>query len=386
MSELKEKLEEKKSKKITLEASIAKIELEIEKEANILEKQEDIKNKLTENKGIQTKIDKLTADCSELRGRVKEMEEIAEAYSIALEIVEIESKNRVRSDFEQSENFKEWVELENERKLRSQYELTIANLKIKYNGLDYDIQTATEKINKNNEILEKVKDYEKIRMENRKIETEIHNCEDKIREIEKEINQFNQKNGILTQQKQTYQKEYNAFIKNAQELKEKKNECGLLQILEQSLGKDGLPLKILNAYLQPITDSINSIIAPFIPRKIKLHINNDDLILDSFTSSDSTRSVFIHGGMESFILDIAFKITLSNFAKLPKCNILFLDEGISAFDNERLSNIDMLFNFINRYFLKTILITHIDSIKENIQEKINIIKDEQYSKIVCHYN
>lgn len=58
-------------------------------------------------------------------------------------------------------------------------------------------------------------------MENRKIETEIHNCEDKIREIEKEINQFNQKNGILTQQKQTYQKEYNAFIKNAQELKEK---------------------------------------------------------------------------------------------------------------------------------------------------------------------
>jgi DNA repair exonuclease SbcCD ATPase subunit len=386
MSELKEKLEEKKSKKIILEASIAKIELEIEKEANILEKQEDIKNKLTENKGIQTKIDKLAADCSELQGRIKGMEEIAEAYSIALEIVEIESKNRVRSDFEKSENFKEWVELENERKLRSQYELTIANLKIKYNGLDYDIQTATEKINKNNEIIEKVKDYEKIRMENRKIETEIHNCENKIREIEKEINQFNQKNGILTQQKQTYQKEYDTFIKNAQELKEKKNECGLLQILEQSLGKDGLPLKILNAYLQPITDSINSIIAPFIPRKIKLHINNDDLILDSFTSSDSTRSVFIHGGMESFILDIAFKITLSNFAKLPKCNILFLDEGISAFDNERLSNIDMLFNFINRYFLKTILITHIDSIKENIQEKINIIKDEQYSKIVCHYN
>ena len=94
----------------------------------------------------------------------------------------------------------------------------------------------------------------------------------------------------------------------------------------------------------------------------------------------------MHGGMESFILDIAFKITLSNFAKLPKCNILFLDEGISAFDNERLNNIDMLFNFINRYFSKTILITHIDSIKENIQEKINIVKDEQYSKIICHYN
>ena len=386
MAELKEKLEEKKFKKITLEASIAKMELEIEKEVNILEKQEDIKNKLAENKGIQLKIDKLVVDLSELQGRIKGMEEIAEAHSIALEIVEIESKNRVRSDFEQSETYKDFVELENERKMRGQYQLNIANLKIKYNGLDYDIQIETDKINKNNEMIEKVKDYQKIILENHKIEMEIQNCETKIRDIEKEINAFNQKNGILTQQRQSCQKEYDSFIKNALELKEKKNECGLLQILEQSLGKDGLPLKILNAYLQPITDSINSIIAPFIPRKIRLHINNDDLVLDSFTSSDSTKSVFIHGGMESFILDIAFKITLSNFAKLPKCNILFLDEGISAFDNERLSNIDMLFNFINRYFLKTILITHIDSIKENIQEKINIIKDEQYSKIVCHYN
>ena len=386
MLELKEKLEEKKSKKLTLESSIAKLELEIEKEVNILEKQDDIKNKLAENKGIQVKIDKLGADCSELQWRIKGMDEIAEAHSIAVEIVEIESKNSIRSDFEQSETYEEWIKLESEKKMKAQYELNIANLKIKYNGFNYDIQMETEKINKNNEIIEKVKDYENIMIENRKIEAEIHNCEIKICDIEKEINQLNQKKGVLTQQRQSYQKEYDAFIKNAQELKEKKNECGLLQILEQALGKDGLPLKILNAYLQPITDSINSIIAPFIPRKIKLHINNDDLILDSFTSSDSTKSVFIHGGMESFILDIAFKITLSNFAKLPKCNILFLDEGISAFDNERLSNIDMLFNFINRYFLKTILITHIDSIKENIQEKINIIKDEQYSKIICHYN
>ncbi len=379
MVELKEKLEDKKSKKIMLELSIAKIELEIEK-------QDDINNKLAENKVIQAKIDKLSADCSELQERINGMNEIVEAYSIALEIVEIESKNKIRNDFEKSKTYKEWIELENEIKIKTQYELNIANFQIKYNGLDYDIKNATEKINKNNEIIEKVKNYEKIVMENRKIESEIHNYDIKIRNIENDINSFNQKNGILTQQKQMYQKEYDAFINNTQELKEKKKEYNLLQILEQSLGKDGIPLKILNAYLQPITDSINSIIAPFIPRKIKLHINNDDLILDSFTSSDSTKSVFIHGGMESFILDIAFKITLSNFAKLPKCNILFLDEGISAFDNERLSNIDMLFNFINRYFSKTILITHIDSIKDNIQEKINIIKDEQYSKIVCHYN
>ena len=179
--------------------------------------------------------------------------------------------------------------------------------------------------------------------------------------------------------------EYNDFQQKINELKDKKNEYRLIQILEQTLGKDGLPLKILNKYLSPIANSINCIIAPFISRKINIHLNNDDLILDSFPSNDATKSVFMHGGMESFILDIAFKITLSNFAKLPKCNILFLDEGISAFDNERLNNISMLFNFIRNYFSKTILITHIDSVKENINEKISIIKDELFSKIICEY-
>ena len=85
------------------------------------------------------------------------------------------------------------------------------------------------------------------------------------------------------------------------------------------------------------------------------------------------------------MMDIGFKITLSNFAKLPKCNILFLDEGISAFDSERLSNIDILFNFIQNYFSKTLLITHIDSVKENIEEKITIVKESGMSKIICEY-
>ena len=229
----------------------------------------------------------------------------------------------------------------------------------------YEIKDISEKIEKNNLLIIQINQIK----ENKKIL-------DEIEEIDIIISKCNKNSGILNQQFQNLTDEYNDFKQKINELKDKKNEYRLIQILEQTLGKDGLPLKILNKYLSPIANSINCIIAPFI---------NDDLILDSFPSNDSTKSVFMHGGMESFILDIAFKITLSNFAKLPKCNILFLDEGISAFDNERLNNISMLFNFIRNYFSKTILITHIDSVKENISEKISIIKDELFSKIICEY-
>ena len=179
--------------------------------------------------------------------------------------------------------------------------------------------------------------------------------------------------------------EIRKFERISGELLEKTKEYGMMKTLEESLNKDGLPLQILRNYLVPITEEINGIIRPFISRKICLRVEDDELILDSFPNESADKSVFMHGGMESFILDIAFKITLSNFAKLPKCNILFLDEGISAFDGERLANIDILFSFIQNYFPKTVLITHLDSVKENIQEKIMITKENGLSKIECFY-
>jgi DNA repair exonuclease SbcCD ATPase subunit/DNA repair exonuclease SbcCD nuclease subunit len=191
--------------------------------------------------------------------------------------------------------------------------------------------------------------------------------------------------GKIQQQIAQSQDEIRKFERISGELLEKTREYGMMKTLEESLNKDGLPLQILRNYLVPITEEINGIIRPFISRKICLRVEDDELILDSFPNEGADKSVFMHGGMESFILDIAFKITLSNFAKLPKCNILFLDEGISAFDGERLANIDILFSFIQNYFPKTVLITHLDSVKENIQEKIMITKENSLSKIECFY-
>ena len=191
--------------------------------------------------------------------------------------------------------------------------------------------------------------------------------------------------GKLQQQIAQSREEIRKFEEISSELLEKTKEYGMMKSLEESLNKDGLPLQILRNYLVPITEEINGIIRPFISRKICLRVEEDELILDSFPNESADKSVFMHGGMESFILDIAFKITLSNFAKLPKCNILFLDEGISAFDGERLANIDILFSFIQNYFPKTVLITHLDSVKENIQEKIMISKENGLSRIECFY-
>jgi DNA repair exonuclease SbcCD ATPase subunit/DNA repair exonuclease SbcCD nuclease subunit len=241
------------------------------------------------------------------------------------------------------------------------------------------------------ELIAQEKIYSDLQPQYETLETTITNYE-KTRGIREKIEQNDRviadttiQMGKIQQQITQALDEIRKFERISSELLEKTREYGMMKTLEESLNKDGLPLQILRNYLVPITEEINGIIRPFISRKICLRVEDDELILDSFPNEGADKSVFMHGGMESFILDIAFKITLSNFAKLPKCNILFLDEGISAFDGERLANIDILFSFIQNYFPKTVLITHLDSVKENIQEKIMITKENGLSKIECFY-
>ena len=371
---IKEKIDIKNEKKISLESTIAKIDIEFEENKNIKKLKDEINRKISDNVIILSQIEKFDKICINTKERIKTLETNIEHFFIATEIIEIENKNILQKKFEESTINNEWILLEKQLKSQSELKLQISNQTNTLDRYKYEIKDISEKIEKNNLLIIQINQIK----ENKKIL-------DEIEEIDIIISKCNKTSGVLNQQLQNLTDEYNDFQQKINELKDKKNEYRLIQILEQTLGKDGLPLKILNKYLSPIANSINCIIAPFISRKINIHLNNDDLILDSFPSNDATKSVFMHGGMESFILDIAFKITLSNFAKLPKCNILFLDEGISAFDNERLNNISMLFNFIRNYFSKTILITHIDSVKENINEKISIIKDELFSKIICEY-
>ena len=84
--------------------------------------------------------------------------------------------------------------------------------------------------------------------------------------------------------------------------------------------------------------------------------------------------------MESVAVELAFKIAISNINKLPKSNILFIDENISVFDKQRIDNIGKFFNFVLSHFSFVFLITHLD-VTDKINYHINIQKYNNRSYI-----
>ena len=150
------------------------------------------------------------------------------------------------------------------------------------------------------------------------------------------------------------------------------------------VNKNGLSLTIINKYLNHISDGVNKIIEPLLNKSIELNIDGSNIILNINIKDEigKEQSVLMLGGRESFIFDTAFKIVLSKISEMPRSNFLFIDEGLSVFDNDNLSNIKELLDYLNTFFDHVFLMSHIDLIKDIVENKIYIKKEGDYS-VIC---
>ena len=175
------------------------------------------------------------------------------------------------------------------------------------------------------------------------------------------------------------------YYENKSDYQEVYNDYRIYKNYMELLHKNGLALHILKRYLGLIANGINVVIESFLNKKIDLFVEKDDIVLNINVLSKEDNheyNILMLGGRETFILDIAFKLVMSNIATLPKSNFLFIDEGISVLDKDNLSNIKDLFSYLTNNYDYVFLISHIEGIKDYVNKVINIKKINGYSKIV----
>jgi len=209
---------------------------------------------------------------------------------------------------------------------------------------------------------------------------ELYTMKMNIDKINKEINEKNEELGSIKMILKNIDDKLITLKNKKDEYKKVEKDYKLYSIMDDLMGKNGLSLYLLNHYLPIIENSVNNIIRPYIDKKIKLYIDGDNVIMESYV--DNNKIVNLFGGMESVILDLSFKMVFSQIAILPKCDLLIIDECLSFFDNKRIENIDKLFDFIKCNFDKVIIISHIDNIKENINYQIDIEKNSKKQSLI----
>jgi DNA repair exonuclease SbcCD ATPase subunit len=236
-------------------------------------------------------------------------------------------------------------------------------------------------INKN-ELL-KFKNNENNRILNENILNEICKLKVEYKILEKDNLELEKEKYKIENHNELIEKKIKLYNEKKEEYNKKKNERDTYFYYMEILHKNGISLSIINKYLEFVEEGVNNIIERFLNKRVKLSMDNNNIILNIGVDDENDKScnILMLGGRETFIFDIAFKIILSKIGELPRSNFLFIDEGISVFDVNNLNGIGELFNYLNINYQYVFLISHLEQVKDMVNKIIYIKNDGTCSKI-----
>ncbi len=233
--------------------------------------------------------------------------------------------------------------------------------------------------------LDKIKEYKEYLLKNIKYLTNNENIElikkydIKLNIIEDKINAINHIIHNATYNLGINETKFSEWNNMKNELKYVIKNYNIYSCLKKACHINGIPSKIISLQLQNIEDMLNKIINGFIMKHIKINLDSNNIIVNILDNNNNIINIL--GGMETFIINIGFKIVLSTLSLLPKNKLLIIDESVSVLDKQHIEQFDKIILFLNQHYENVILISHIDSLKDFISEYINIVKQNNESYI-----
>ena len=289
------------------------------------------------------------------------LDQIEEANVIINKINILESQ--LSNINKQIENYEQDKELQNQIDINKNQIKELKNNKNKYKVINDELLNLNYK-------LENINNFEC----NTQLYGQINNTKQNTHLITQNIININNE---FTNNKNQYQKLKKNKLTYTKYIDEINNYNSLIDIYENIIkitGPKGIPRQIINIKLQQIEDIVNDIILPFVNKQINITKEIDDI---KIFINDGINKYYSSGGMENFIISIAFKIAFTNTFNIPNTGILFIDEGVSVLDKNNANNFSVIATFIKKYYNHIILITHIDTFYDYTFDIINITKNKQ---------
>ena len=91
-----------------------------------------------------------------------------------------------------------------------------------------------------------------------------------------------------------------------------------------------------------------------------------------------------YSGAEKFLIDLSFRIGASKFLTEragAEIKILVLDEGLGSLDKTNCISVIEVIKEMGDYFEMILVITHIDELKDAFEQKIEISRNSNGSKV-----
>jgi DNA repair exonuclease SbcCD ATPase subunit len=143
--------------------------------------------------------------------------------------------------------------------------------------------------------------------------------------------------------------------------------------------KTGIPSYILKNTCSTVERACNEILGKIADFTIQIIFDKDIKIYT--VENDISIPAQMGSGMQKFVLDLIFRITLTEISSISCPKTLFVDEGFGSLDKENFIGIANILQKLKSNFDSLIIISHITELNSYVDKTIKIVKNGHLSNV-----
>ena len=263
------------------------------------------------------------------------------------------------------------VKLEKTKEVLSTAILRDENFKIRLQNTLKDVIQKIETFYKNKDIIEN----------NIKLISEIDEVKSLIKDCESQIKSVNNKLFTTSTEKGRLELQYKNTTDQLDKVKELEDSYESYKLYTNVISRDGIPYEIITKTLPEIEKEVNNILHQLVEFSVSMQTDGKN-ISTNIVYDDKQWPLEMASGMEKFVSGLAIRVSLINISNLPRPNIICIDEGFGCADSDHLGQMGALFNYLKHQFDFIWVISHLDQMRDMVDEQIEIKKEGGYSKVL----
>jgi DNA repair exonuclease SbcCD ATPase subunit/DNA repair exonuclease SbcCD nuclease subunit len=257
-----------------------------------------------------------------------------------------------------------------------------ANVENKITTLKLGMEQDKVNILQNKNMLEDLEKKQQVFLDNQKAVERLEVLIDKKKKLdeekhisEKKLNDFRKKVLDLYKEVGSLEQKHIQLKQQKQEFLSLEDEFATADLFLRCMHPNGISYDIIKKRLPLINTEISKILTNIVD--FEIFFENDESKLDILIKhpKHDPRPIEMGSGAEKTIAAMAIRLALLNVSTLPKGDIFILDEPGTALDAENMEGFIRILEMIKSQFRTVILISHLDSLKDIVDQEIAIEKE-----------
>jgi len=243
-------------------------------------------------------------------------------------------------------------------------------------------RSATEK--QINELREKLDYYEKnkeaivnaalLQENKRELELDIHDSKRDCNTCREDLLNLHKQEGSLQAQ---LAENHNKRT----ELEKTRREFSAYDLFMKCMHPNGIAFGIIKNKLPIINEAVTQVLSNVVDFNVYFEDNGRKLDIFIQHKGQEARPLEIGSGAEKTLAAMAIRIALLNVSNMPKSDIMIMDEPGTALDANNMEGFTRILDILREHFKTTLLITHIDGLKDSVEKVITVANNDGFAHI-----